>query len=180
MRATHTISAAAYRRYSSRPLGLHPGNRYLIRRMSNFAGYVEARLDAVYGHDRVANGGLRVYTTIEPRSQGTALAGMRRILGRPGDPASALAAIDPRTGAIRALASNWQGHPLEYDLAAQGRGRQTGSAFKPFVLTDAVWLHHADPDRTWYDSAPFTYKPTPQSKQKATRLQPGAMRQECT
>jgi penicillin-binding protein 1A len=164
MWATHAISAADYRRYRSRPLGLHSGLRYATRQLPNFVGYVEAQLGSVYGRARVANGGLRVYTTIEPRAQRIALAAMRRTLGHRGDPGSALAAIDPRTGSIEALASNWQGHRLEYDLASQGRGRQTGSAFKTFVLTDAVWLHHADPNRTWYDSAPFTYKPTPRSK----------------
>ena len=52
---------------------------------------------------------------------------------------------------------------LQFDLPANG-ARQTGSAFKTFVLTDAVWLHHADPNRTWYDSSKFTYRPTPQSR----------------
>lgn len=81
----------------------------------------------------------------------------------PGDPASALVSIDFHSGAIRALASSWQGHELQFDLPADG-ARKIGSAFKPFVLADAVWLHRADPNTTWYDSSKFTFQPTPQSK----------------
>jgi penicillin-binding protein 1A len=109
-----------------------------------------------YGENEVENGGLRVYTTVDPRAEAIALAAMRDSLDRRGDPAAALVSIDPRTGAVRALASSWHGHHLQFDLPTSA-ARQTGSAFKPFVLTAAVWLHHADPDHTWYDSSRFTY-----------------------
>jgi penicillin-binding protein 1A len=131
--------------------------------MPNFFSYVEAQLVHAYGRSEVEGGGLRAYTTVDPRAQRVALNTMRNTLGRPGDPASALVSLDPQTGAIRALASSWHGHELQFDLPADG-ARQTGSAFKTFVLTDAVWLHHADPKRTWYDSSRFTFQPTAQSK----------------
>jgi penicillin-binding protein 1A len=131
--------------------------------MPNFFSYVQAQLVHAYGRREVEDGGLRVYTTVDPRAQTIALDTMRNTLGRPGDPASALVSLDPTTGAIRALASSWHGHQFQFDLPADA-ARQTGSAFKTFVLTDAVWLHHADPRRTWYDSSRFTYQPTPQSK----------------
>jgi penicillin-binding protein 1A len=131
--------------------------------MPNFFSYVESQLVGEYGRAQAEGGGLRVYTTVDPRAQTIALNTMRNMLGRPGDPASALVSIDPHSGAIRALASSWHGHELQFDLPADG-ARQTGSAFKTFVLTDAIWLHHADPNRTWYDSSKFTYQPTPQSK----------------
>ena len=104
-----------------------------------------------------------MYTTVDPRAQTIALNTMRATLGRRGDPASALVSIDPQSGAIRTLASSWHGHELKFDLPTDG-ARQTGSAFKTFVLTDAVWLHHANPYTTWYDSSKFTFQPTPQSK----------------
>ena len=163
MRLDRSLSAARYRRLIRRPLGLHPGHRYRVQRMPNFFSYVESQLVQEYGRSTVEGGGLRVYTTVDPRAQTIALNTMRGALGRPGDPASALVSIDPHSGAIRALASSWHGHELQFDLPADG-ARQTGSAFKPFVLTDAVWLHHADPNRTWYDSSKFTFQPTPQSK----------------
>jgi penicillin-binding protein 1A len=131
--------------------------------MPNFFSYVEAKLVHAYGRKEVQDGGLRVYTTLDPRAQRIALNAMRATLGRPGDPASALVSIDPLNGAIRAMASSWHGHELQFDLPADG-ARQTGSAFKTFVLTDAVWLQHADPSRTWYDSSKFTFQPTPRSR----------------
>jgi penicillin-binding protein 1A len=118
--------------------------------------YVESNLAGVYGRSELENGGLRIYTTADPRAQTIALNSMRGILGRRGDPASSLVSIDPHSGAIRVLASSWHRRALQFDLPVDG-SRQTGSAFKPFVLTDAVWLHHADPGRTWYDSSKFTY-----------------------
>ncbi|HEU5214800.1 MAG TPA: transglycosylase domain-containing protein [Gaiellaceae bacterium] len=163
MHRNHALSARDYRRLVRQPLGLHPGHGYRVVRMPNFFSYVESQLVQTYGRRAARSGGLRVYTTLDPRAQRLALNAMRNALGRPGDPASALVSIDPRDGAIRALASSWHGHELQFDLPADG-ARQTGSAFKPFVLTDAVWQHHADPNRTWYDSSRFTYQPTLQSK----------------
>lgn len=166
------LTRADYRRFVRRPLRLHPGRVYELQRMPNFLSYVESQLVAAYGRGETEGGGLRVYTTLQPRDQTMALNAMRNILGRPGDPAAALVSIDPRSGGIRALASSWHRRSLQFDLPADG-ARQTGSAFKPFVLTDAVWLHHADPSRTWYDSSRFTYRPTPQSKPWTPRTYEG-------
>jgi penicillin-binding protein 1A len=163
MRGDGLLSRSRYRKLVRRPLRLRPGHRYSVERMPNFFSYVQSQLVAAYGRSEAAGGGLRVYTTVDPRAQRIALNAMRSALGRRGDPASALVSLDPKTGAIRALASSWHGHELQFDLPADG-ARQTGSAFKTFVLTDAVWLHHADPGRTWYDSSKFTFQPTPQSK----------------
>jgi len=140
--------------------------------MPNFFSYVEQQLVARYGRGAVERGGLRVYTTVDPRAQTIALNTMRGTLGRRGDPASALVSIDPHSGAIRALASSWHRHELQFDLPADG-ARQTGSAFKTFVLTDAVWHQHADPRRTWYDSSKFTFQPTARSRPWTPRTYEG-------
>lgn len=130
---------------------------YSRRLDPNFFAYVRSRLVAAYGEKRVRDGGLRVYTTIDPRAQSIAKRAAGSTLNRAGDPAAALASIDPHSGAIRTLAASWHGHTLQFDLAADG-ARQTGSAFKTFVLVDAVWRHHANPNTTWYASEPFTYR----------------------
>jgi penicillin-binding protein 1A len=172
MRVDGSLSARRYRRLVRRPLGLHPGHRYGVERMPNFFSYVESQLVSRYGLTVAEGGGLRVDTTLDPRAQTDALNTMRGTLGRPGDPASALVSIDPHTGAIRALASSWHGHELQFDLPADG-ARQTGSAFKTFVLTAAIWLHHANPSTTWYDSSKFTYQPTARSKPWTPRTYEG-------
>ncbi len=58
-------------------------------------------------------------------------------LPAPKDPEAALVAIDPRTGAIRAMVGGRSFERSEFNLATQGR-RQAGSAFKPFVLLAAL------------------------------------------
>jgi penicillin-binding protein 1A len=82
--------------------------------------------------------GLRVQTTLSIRLQKAADAALARWLPAETDPAGALVAIDPRTGAIRAMAT-WlpNGRRLRFNLATQSR-RQAGSAFKTFTLTTAV------------------------------------------
>jgi penicillin-binding protein 1A len=63
---------------------------------------------------------------------------LRAWLGAEGDPAGALVAIDPRSGAIRALTTLVPGRRLlRFNLASQSR-RQAGSAFKTFTLTAAI------------------------------------------
>jgi penicillin-binding protein 1A len=163
MRATGALTGAQARRALARPLGLHPGYVYSIRRDPQFFSYVEAQLVRAYGRARVREGGLRVYTTLERRAQAQATRAVRRNLNRKGDPAAAVVSINPFNGAIVAMASLVRGRQLQFNLAAQG-ARQTGSSFKPFVLIAAIWKKHADPDRSVYVSAPFTYQPTAQSK----------------
>jgi penicillin-binding protein 1A len=159
--ANHDISAAQFRRaVSSRSLGLRPGRLYTRIREPYFFSFVRDRLIAEYGAQAVRSGGLRVYTTIDRRFQRAALASIRKTLDRRGDPAAALVAIDPRTGAIRAMTSVTPGRSgSQFNLVAQAR-RQAGSTFKTFVLTTAI-LDGIDPDTTTYVSAPFHYQPDP-------------------
>ncbi|HET7566981.1 MAG TPA: transglycosylase domain-containing protein [Gaiellaceae bacterium] len=163
MAATHALTRAQLRDALAQPLGLHPGYAYTIRRDPQFFSYVEAQLVQAYGRARVRDGGLRVYTTLDRRAQAQATRAVRRNLNRKGDPAAAVVSINPFNGAIVAMASLVHGRQLQFNLAAQG-ARQTGSSFKPFVLIAAIWKKHADPDRSVYVSAPFTYQPTAQSK----------------
>jgi penicillin-binding protein 1A len=161
MLASHDISTAQYRRaVSSTSLGLHPGRLYTRIREPYFFSFVRDRLIDEYGAQTVRSGGLRVYTTIDRRFQRAALASIRKTLDRQDDPAAALVAIDPRTGAIRAMTSVTPGRRgSQFNLVAQAR-RQAGSTFKTFVLTTAI-LEGIDPDTTEYVSAPFHYQPDP-------------------
>jgi penicillin-binding protein 1A len=161
MLANHDIGAVQYRRAaSSTSLGLHPGRLYTRIREPYFFSFVRDRLIAEYGAQTVRSGGLRVYTTIDRRFQRAALASIRKTLDRRDDPAAALVAIDPRTGAIRAMTSVTPGRSgSQFNLVAQAR-RQAGSTFKTFVLTTAI-LEGIDPDTTTYVSAPFHYQPDP-------------------
>ena len=100
----------------------------------------EPKLGATFGERRDAlfTGGLRIYTTIDPKAQFAAEAAIRNTL--PGDDrdfTAALAAIEPATGAIRAMVGGPGFDRLEFNIATS-KGRQTGSSFKPFVLAAAM------------------------------------------
>src|SRR5206468_12864429 len=92
-------------------------------------------------------------TTINPKLQKAGREAIDSTLNYPGDPSSAVVAIDPRTGYIRAMASSSHYSHNQYNLAAQGH-RQPGSAFKTFVLTTAV-RRGINPDTTTYVSKPL-------------------------
>ena len=91
-----------------------------------------------FGAKQVEAGGLQVRTTLDPRMQYAARAAVGSVLRVKTDPAAALVAIDPRTGAVKAMVSYLpDGRPMKFNLASQS-GRTAGSAFKPFTLATAI------------------------------------------
>jgi penicillin-binding protein 1A len=92
-------------------------------------------------YNALFRGGLRIHTTIDPLLQQFAEAAVASVMADQG-PAAALVAIDPRTGHVLAVVGGDgfydQDNPIaQFNLATQGQ-RQTGSAFKPFVLAAAL------------------------------------------
>jgi penicillin-binding protein 1A len=143
-----------------RGLGLKAGKLYKEIREPDFFGYVRDQLIAEYGAGTVRSGGLKVYTTIDPRFQRAAQTAIRETLTEPGDPAAGVISINPKNGAIRAMTAVIPGNTKnQFNLLSQGR-RQSGSTFKTFVLTAAV-EQGINPATTTYLSAPFYYRPDP-------------------
>ena len=97
----------------------------------------------------VRQGGLKVYTTINPHLQSLAHQAVDAGAARLGGPSPALVSIDPSNGHIEAMASSGSYDTRQFNLAAQGH-RQPGSSFKPFVLTTAL-KQGIDPDTTYYN-----------------------------
>jgi penicillin-binding protein 1A len=136
--ASKEISPARYRIASRSPLGLHPGTRYAGASGQPFFEYGVRELEQRFGRKRSEHGGLQVDTTLDTRLQRLATKAIGNWLGRPGDPAAAVVAMTPGTGAIRAMAVNAPGHSgMAFNLASQSR-RQAGSTFKLFTLTAAM------------------------------------------
>ena len=148
------ITVAEAEEASSRPLDLKRGiRRYTTRREPYFFDFVEEQLIEEYGVGAYRRGGLKIHTTIDPELQDAGRAAIRSHLPYSTDPSSAIVAIDPATGYIKAMASSGTYKDRNFNLAAQGH-RQPGSAFKTFVLVTAL-RQGVDPNSTTYTSKPL-------------------------
>jgi penicillin-binding protein 1A len=153
MRDNDYITQSEYLDAIRQPVKLKRGTRYITRREPYFFDYVQEQLIEKYGVGVVRKGGLKVYTTIDPQLQLYARDAINAYYADPAGPASAIVALDPSNGKIRAMASSGSYDSRNFNLAAQGH-RQPGSAFKTFVLTAAV-RRGIDPDATSYTSKPL-------------------------
>jgi penicillin-binding protein 1A len=149
------ITRAQYARaVRSNALGLKPGRIYTRIKQPYFFSYVIDQLEQQYGANTVRGGGLKVYTTIDPRLQRLAKKAINDILPYKTDPAATIVSVEPGTGAIRAMTAVVRSAGNHFNLVAQS-ARQAGSTFKTFVLASAI-EQGVDPDSTYYTSAPFT------------------------
>jgi len=137
-------------------------NRLEIAETSGLYFKEQVRRDLVerFGFERVYQGGLRVYTTLDPALQQAAETLVEKRLAeiehRPGfkHPArgkagalkegqlpayvqGALVAMDPATGYVRAMVGGRDFAESRFNRATQAK-RQAGSAFKPFVYAAAL------------------------------------------
>ena len=149
MRDEKMIDPAAYDAASREPVVLDDG----LRRGEAFGQYfkeeVRRFLVQRFGWDRVYQGGLKVYTTVNLDMQKAAenavalsLAaiekrqGARKTSGEDSLQA-ALVAMDPHTGDVRAMVGGRDFAESSFNRATQAK-RQPGSAFKPFVYAAAL------------------------------------------
>jgi membrane peptidoglycan carboxypeptidase len=138
MRKNGYISRWQFRTARDKPLGLRAGHLYTRLQQPNFFGWATQELAARYGQRQVERGGLKVTTTLDPRLQALALRAASGVLRTSTDPATAIVAIDPRTGAVKAMVDYLpSGRRLQFNLATQAH-RSTGSAFKPITLATAL------------------------------------------
>ena len=115
-----------------------------------FTDQVRLELEQRFGEDAVVVPGARVFTSVDLVLQRLAETAVVRGLDRletdaprlhRRDPArrlqAALVALDPATGAVRALVGGRNYQTSQFNRATQAR-RQPGSAFKPFVYLAAL------------------------------------------
>jgi penicillin-binding protein 1A len=148
------VSASEAREARDSGLDLDVAEGFYEHRQPYFFDYVEDKLIEAYGVNTVRQGGLDVYTTIDPKLQQVGIDAMRSALPYEEDPSSAFVSIDPRNGWIRAMVSSSSYDNSQFNLAAQGH-RQPGSTFKTFVLTTAL-KQGIDPYSTYYVSKPLS------------------------
>jgi penicillin-binding protein 1A len=145
------ITASQARAADAAPLQVRRNNAYALKREPYVFDFVRDQLIERFGLRTVEAGGLKVYTTIDLRKQQLARQAILKNEGQPGDPAAALVDIDPSDGHIVAMATSSRYEETNFDYATQSH-RQTGSAFKVFVLMALIHDYHGDPDQTYYNS----------------------------
>jgi len=153
MRDAGAITRAEWQEARTAPVRLEDA----LRREEPYGQYfkeeVRKQLVEKFGWQRVYQGGLRVYTTIDLDLQKIAEAeiarglediekrqarGRRSAVRRDEEPLqAALVALDPATGEVRAMVGGRDFDQSRFNRAVQAR-RQPGSAFKPFVYAAAV------------------------------------------
>jgi penicillin-binding protein 1A len=153
------ITGDEFRTARTHGLGLKPGHKYTQINDPFLFDLVQNELIEKYGINTVRNGGLKAYTTIDPELQAKAEAAVEEscyVCYPEGGPAAGLASVDPKTGAIVALASTQgEADEREFNYAWQAH-RQPGSSFKAYVLTTAI-KQGIDPASTYYDgTSPIT------------------------
>jgi penicillin-binding protein 1A len=140
---------------SERPTGLQS------YKYPYFTTYVTHLLEAQFGTQATFEGGLQVYTTMDPAMQNAAQAAVDwgiaqgKIEGI-GANESALVAIRPSTGEILAMVGGAGPFSLnnQFNRAWQAR-RQPGSSFKAYVYTAAI--DSGMPPTTTIDDSPVSY-----------------------
>jgi penicillin-binding protein 1A len=149
------ISQAQADSADASPLQVRANTTFSAVREPYVFDYVRQQLINRFGVNTVTNGGLKVYTTIDLKRQQEARLAIANNEGQPGDPAAAVVSVDPNTGHILAMAtSSTYGtttNQTNFDYATQAH-RQTGSAFKVFVLMTLIHDYQGDPNQTYYTS----------------------------
>ncbi|MEA2581263.1 MAG: penicillin-binding protein [Actinomycetota bacterium] len=167
------ISQAKADSTKAKPLGIvkHPGTNslatppyfvtYLTQQILNNTNGEYDSLGKGYQarQKRLQEGGLKIYTTLDPQwqsyAQEAASAPWAVPVANPGyanKPDTGIVSIDNATGAIRTMLSgrNFQRDKLNLVTSV----RQTGSAFKPFTLV-AAFRQHVSPNTTFSSRSPF-------------------------
>jgi penicillin-binding protein 1A len=103
-----------------------------------FLDAVRKELAKEFGDDTVYEGGLKIYTTLDPELQELANGAVDSVVDpASGDPSASLVSVEPGTGAVRAMVGGSDFEQVKFNLATQAK-RQPGSSFKPFVLAEAI------------------------------------------
>ena len=112
-----------------------------------FTSWVRQQVVDHYGPQRAFEGGLQVRTSLDIDLQHAAEQAIGGYLSDPNGPSAALVAIDNATGQVRALVGGRDYNSSAFNLATQGQ-RQPGSAFKVFVLAQAL-REGISPNSVW-------------------------------
>lgn len=144
MKKLAMISEEDLRRAINAPLRIHTGADP-ARLSSYFIDYIIRITKDELDTEKPYNTGYRYYTTLDPFLQAAAEEAVargleeieKRALSAPEPLQAALVAVDPKTGWISAMVGGRSYSQTRFNRALDAK-RQSGSAFKPFVLLAAL------------------------------------------
>ncbi len=122
----------------------------------HFVLYVKQLLEEEYGTELVEQGGLKVYTTLDPDMQDAAEAAIEKYhdsnTTNYGATNAALVALQPDTGQILAMvgSADYFDEEIDGNVNIVTRLRQPGSSFKPFVYA-LSFINRYSPATVLYD-----------------------------
>ncbi len=102
-----------------------------------FISWVRQSLVDQVGAQRAFEGNLRVRTTLDLDLQRAARQAVNNYLAWAGGPTASVVVLDNQSGEVRAMVGGRDYQEAPFNLATQGQ-RQPGSAFKPFILAQAL------------------------------------------
>ena len=125
-----------------------------------FVDYVKQLLQtAEFNISELSQGGLAIYTTIDPKAQKAANKAVKEAMAQKDSGLDAsLTSIDPSTGNIVAMVGGKNYKKSQFNLATQ-MSRQAGSSFKTFALVAAL-SEGVSPDTYIDSSSPAQITPT--------------------
>ncbi|MEW6364259.1 MAG: PBP1A family penicillin-binding protein [Acidobacteriota bacterium] len=138
----------------ARPLGIEPLSKE-VNEAPYFADWIRRTISTSFDLKELQTRNLSIFTTIDPSMQEIAQRALRETLDRLQKTYSkrfgkrrlegCLVAVDPRTGAIRAMVGGRDYGGSQFNRVTDAH-RQPGSAFKPVVFAAAF---ASDSDPTW-------------------------------
>lgn len=132
MHQANYIAADQEKHARREPLILSPNSLRRPHASDYFLAHIRTILEKRYADEALFTRGLTIHTTLDPWMQERAHASIRRAKHQ-----AALVALDPRSGAIRALVGGKDYLRSPFNRATQAK-RQPGSAFKPFIYGAAL------------------------------------------
>ncbi|HEY9646021.1 MAG TPA: penicillin-binding transpeptidase domain-containing protein, partial [Chroococcidiopsis sp.] len=149
------ISEVEMERAIAEPIKLKPSQpRNLYSEFPYFTSYVQQQLPNYISKEDLELGGLTVETTLNPKWQRLADETVRNAIEDYGPGQrfgqAALVAIDPRSGAIKAMVGGNDFNESQFNRVTQAQ-RQPGSTFKALVYTTAI-ASGVSPNKTYVDA----------------------------
>lgn len=182
MKACNYISNVQFEDYRSRPLHL-PGIINKVAPAPYFLDLLQDEVGRIFPKEPglIYKAGFIIESTLDMEMQKNAehsmMEGLPKLLrDKQGllQPQGALVAIDPQTGAIRALVGGIDAARSQFNRAIQAH-RQPGSAFKPILYASALshgytLANHMDCSPVTYQIGRQTYRPTDDNDQERSGL----------